>query len=141
MSLAILFYLSGVIIALLLFAKKVEVERKRTFILLRAISRGDERVRELSHRSTHLYSEGKEKLIFFLTKQLPLKTKSILNRAGAQASVLSGIYMEKIRGIKRLRSTDQGISEFFRSLADKEAVQESGEGIEKGSQNSEEVVE
>jgi hypothetical protein len=133
MPLTTIFFLSGLVIALLLFAKKIEMEHKRTFILLKAISRGDERVRDLSHQLAHTYSEGKEKLFFFATKQLPMRSKTLWSKAGTQAQEIGEAYLEKIRGAKILKRGDQGISEFFKNLRDKEIREDIESGILKDS--------
>lgn len=121
MALTITFFFSGAVLALMLFTKRIEMEHKRTFILLRAISRGDERVRNWAHRSAHIYSEGKEKASFFLVKQLPMRTKNFVNKTSSQVEELGAVYLEKIRGVKMLKpSADEGLSDFFKNLSSKE---------------------
>ncbi|MEX0932441.1 MAG: hypothetical protein WDZ61_00915 [Parcubacteria group bacterium] len=143
MALTITFFISGVAIALMLFTKRVEMEHKRTFILLRAISRGDERVRSWAHRSAHLYSEGKEKASFFLVKQLPIRTRNLWNKTSSQAGELGAVYLDKIRGARILKSTDEGLSDFFRNLSSRESEEEKkGEedAVEQGSQKDKDIV-
>ncbi len=139
MSLPIIFLFSGLVISSILLAKKIEIKYKRTFLLLRAITRGDERVRDYSHRFAHFYSESKEKAHLLVSRRLPLHSKKLLSKANTKVQDLSSIYLEKIRGIKALKRTDDGISDFFKNLSNKELGR--NETASEGSQNLEEVVE
>ena len=72
-----LFLLSGIVLATIMLAKRMEEKRRKTplIFVLRAISRGDERLREFNHQAVHFYSQGKEKAVFFITKQLPMRSR------------------------------------------------------------------
>ncbi len=111
-----LFILSGTAIAILLVAKRVEEKRRKTNFVLRLVSLGDTRVRELHHVSVHYYSEVKEKTGFFIKKQLPRYSKSSLNKIVAQAQERLDLYLESLRDSKLLKKSD-GISEFFQTMS------------------------
>lgn len=89
---------------------------KKNFLILSLISRGDIRARELSHDVAHLYSEFRGWLEFFVKKQLPLRTKSTLNKSQVFIKEQSDKYLELIRDSKLLRKSD-GISEFFKNVS------------------------
>jgi len=112
-----LFILSGAIIVTLAVAKRVEEKKKRTPFVLRAVSKGDVRVREIHHEALRQYSEAKDKSSFYLRKQLPLKMKSLANKLQVYVKGRGTEYFGDIRGAKLLRKRD-GISEFFKSISD-----------------------
>jgi hypothetical protein len=93
------------------------LKRKRPLLILSMISRGDRLVRDIYHKLASFYSEGKEKLIFFVNKQLPLRTKNIFYK-------LLNFIKEKfedtfgnIRNSRLLKKSD-GISEFYKNISE-----------------------
>lgn len=133
MTLSILFFVSGGVVLLLLLTKMLEVRYKRSFFLLRLISRGDTRVRDLSHEGARLYSEGKERAEFFFKKQLPLHTKNFVNKAEIFIKEQAAVYAEKMRDARLLKPKNEGISEFFKTMADME--KETAAGLEDTPEN------
>lgn len=112
-----LFVVSGGIIATLAVAKRIEEKKKRTPFVLKAVSRGDERVRELHHEALRQYSQAKEKSAFWVKKQLPLKLKSTINKLQAYAKEMSVEYLGDVRGSRMIKKSE-GISEFFKNISD-----------------------
>ncbi|MEK7227396.1 MAG: hypothetical protein AAB641_00705 [Patescibacteria group bacterium] len=110
------FIFSGIALATLTLTKRVEERRKTGVFLLKLISKGDERVRELHHKSLHLYSTGKEKTAFFVKKQLPMRSKNSLHKLYAKLSEQTKKYMGDIRDSRLLKKSD-GISEFFKNMS------------------------
>jgi hypothetical protein len=119
MTFQIIFIISGLGIALLIWAKVWEERRHKKPLLLRLVSMGDEHVRTLSHEMAHRYSELKEELHFFWHKQLPLHTKNIFNKTRDVIKERAEKHIGDIRGSKFLRKND-GLSEFFKSISEKE---------------------
>ncbi len=119
MFLSIVFLICGVVIAALIGAKIVEGRNKRKPAILRLISLGDERTRDLTQRFAHFYSEKKAKMGFFIEKQLPFKTKTLINKANTYIKEKAEKHIGDIRGSKFLRKSD-GISEFFKNISEKE---------------------
>ncbi len=117
--LEITFAISGVMLTVLTLAKLWEMRRKKPMLVLALISRGDERVRHLSHDLTHSYTEWRAKVEFFLNKQLPLHTKNFIQKTNSIVKDKVVEYTGDIRGSKLLRKSE-GLSEFFQSLAEKE---------------------
>ena len=116
MFLTTVFILSGVALALLIGAKYVEERRGRKLLILNLISKGDLHVRDLSHRTAHEYAELRERAEFFIKKQLPMHSRSLLNKSQALAQEKSAKYLELIRDSKLLKKSD-GISEFFKNVS------------------------
>lgn len=117
------FILAGVVLAALILAKMYEmkgssINRQKVF-MLRAISKGDERARDLYRKSLHLYSDGKHKALFFLEKQLPTKAKIYTNRVLAKLAEVSEERFGNIRNSRFLEKRE-GISEFFKSISEME---------------------
>ena len=112
-----LFILSGTILAVLMIAKRVEERRKTEVFLLKAISRGDARVRELHHQAVHFYSMGKEKIVFFVKKQLPMYSKISVIKAVNKFKEKTEHHIGNIRDSRLLKKSD-GISEFFKNISD-----------------------
>lgn len=119
MALQITFIFSGVMVALILIAKIWEEKSRKSFFLLRLISKGDERIRMYSINAAHEYSDFKEKTNFFISKQLPLHTKNLVNKSTAFLSEKFAEYTGHVRGSKFLKK-NEGISEFFKSMSEKE---------------------
>lgn len=114
-----IFILSGTIIVLLPVAKRLEEKRKKPFFVLDAISRGDIHIRELYHKTIRLYSEWKEKVLFFLKKQMPMHSRNFLNKLLFFLKEKKGQYINNMRDSRLLKKPD-GISEFFKSISDVE---------------------
>lgn len=119
MLLIYLFILSGLVLAMLLVAKRVEEKKRKTVFVLKLISKGDERVRELHHEAVHFYSLGKEKAQFFIQKQLPRYSKSSLNKVLARVEENLEKYLLSLRDSRLLKKSD-GISEFFKTMSEVE---------------------
>lgn len=118
MTFEIIFAVSGVLIIVLLLAKIREMKKQKP-LLLRLISLGDERARVIGHKGAHFYADSKEKADFFLNKQLPLHTKNFLNKSELFVQEQTAKLAESIRD-SRLLKKDDGISEFFKSISEKE---------------------
>jgi hypothetical protein len=119
MFLEIVFAVSGLMVALLLGAKVWEGRYQRPFFLLSLISRGDERVRGLSHKSAHLYVDIKEKGKFFVEKELPLRTQAFAMKVNGFVKEKYDTFLEEIRGPRFLKRSE-GVSEFLKNLSEKE---------------------
>jgi hypothetical protein len=115
MFLETIFLISGVGIALLLLTKMREIQKGRTPLLLRIISLGDSRMKDMSHQTAHLYSDTKESLKFFVEKQLPLHTKNTYNKLKATFDEKAAMLMNDVRGHKIFKK-DGGISEYFKQM-------------------------
>lgn len=102
----------------LTIAKRVEEKHKKTFFVFKAISLGDERLREIHHQSLHFYSKGKEKAAFWLKKQLPLKLRSLWNRALVLGKESTKKLVGDLRDSRLLKKKSDGMSEFFKNISD-----------------------
>jgi len=116
MFLTIVFLLSGLALVVLVGAKYLEERRGERILVLNLISKGDLHVRNLSHRAAHEYTELREKAEFFVKKQLPMYSKSLLNKSQTLVQEKSAKYLELIRDSKLLKKSD-GISEFFKNVS------------------------
>jgi hypothetical protein len=114
-----IFILSGVALATLLVAKRIEEKKKRPVFILNLISRGDTHMRELHHRAVQYYSLGKEKGVFLVQKQLPRYSRSSLNKALALLEDRVKKHFDSIRDSRLLKKSD-GISEFFKNISEVE---------------------
>lgn len=132
MALTIIFILSGVGLIMLILVKMRSIQTKKPVLLLGLISLGDYRVRDVYQKTTHHYSEVKEKGRVLVTKQLPMHSKNLLNKAETLVKEKSEKYLGNIRNSRLLNNKKEGLSEFFKNLSDKES---------KDSQNSEDRVE
>ena len=119
MTLIAIFAVSGLVILTLLVTKSLERKRKKSFFILAAVSRGDIRIRELYHRAVRLYSEGKEKILFFFKKQIPIHSKNFLNKLLSFLREKRAQYIDNMRNSRLLKKSD-GISEFFKNMSDVE---------------------
>ncbi|MFH1472998.1 MAG: hypothetical protein ABIF06_01110 [bacterium] len=111
-----IFLFSGIISATLIIAKRLEEKRKKTFPLLAIISKGDKRIRELSHEATHWYAEFKEKAEHFLKKQLPMHSRSFVNRSNTYVKERMDKHLNNLRASKLLKKPD-GLSEYFKNVS------------------------
>lgn len=120
MFLITIFIVSGLGVIALVSAKVWEERKRRRPLLLKLVSLGNERVRILSHEAAHRYSEYRGDMQFFFEKQLPLHSRNIANKAQALIKEKSEKYIEEVRNSKFFKK-DEGISEFFKSIAEKES--------------------
>ncbi len=120
MTLTIIFALSGIGLIILILVKMKTLQTKKPDLLLGLISLGDHRVRNVYQKTTHHYSEVKEKGIVLVTKQLPMHSKNILNKAEILVKEKSEKYLGNIRNSRLLNNKKKGLSEFFKNLSDKE---------------------
>ncbi|MFZ2484851.1 MAG: hypothetical protein WAW81_02855 [Minisyncoccia bacterium] len=133
-----IFTISGLSIATLVFTKRLEEKRRKQFFISRAISRGDIHAREFYQKAVHLYSEGKEKVIFFYRRQIPIHSKNSLNKFLSYVAERREQYLNNMRDSRLLKKSD-GISEFIKNMSDVEKGNgEIHDGLEDGSQNAEE---
>lgn len=112
-----IFILSGVGIVTLTISKRLEERRKTSVFLLKAVSRGDERVREIHHKALHHYFHGKDRFAFWFKKQMPLKLRSLWNRFRTHMQEKSVTYLGDVRNSRLLKKPD-GISEFFKNISE-----------------------
>lgn len=112
------FILAGVAIATLTVAKRFEIKSsaERRIFILRAVSRGDERARDLYHKSLRFYSEGKIKAVFFFKKQLPVRIKIYTNKSVAWFQARFEERFGDVRGSRFIKR--EGISEFFKNISE-----------------------
>ncbi len=114
-----LFALSGMTLATLVVAKRIENRSGKRFFLLRAISMGDTHIRDLYHRGLDFYSEGKDKSLFFIKKQLPLKVKKGLTKAQTLVQEKLESRLGNVRN-SRLLKRRESLSEFFKNISEVE---------------------
>ncbi len=116
------FILAGVVLAALILAKMYEIKGSdvsRRLFVLKAISKGDERARDLYKKGLHFYSDGKHQFLFFVQKQLPTKARIYTNRALTKLQEMSEERFGNIRN-SRLINRKEGISEFFKNISEVE---------------------
>jgi hypothetical protein len=97
----------------------IEDKNKTKPLFLKLVSLGDERVRNATTEFAHKYSVWKEKSHIYITTQLPLRSKNLLNKAVALAKERFEKHVGDIRGSKFLKKSD-GLSEYFKSISEKE---------------------
>ncbi len=119
MFLPITFVISGLIIVALVGAKMIEDSKKRKPLFLKLVSLGDERVRNATLDFAHKYSEWKERGHIYLTNQLPLRSKNLLNKVTALLKERLQRHVGDIRGSKFLKKKD-GLSEYFKNISEKQ---------------------
>ena len=135
-----IFTVSGLSIVLLIVAKKIEEKRKKPLFISEMISRGDIHVRKFYHTAVHLYSEGKEKGLFLLKKQIPIHSKNSLNKTISFLKEKRVQYINNMRDSRLLKKSD-GISEFFKNMSEVEKGNGTIHDVyEDSSQNIEEKV-
>jgi hypothetical protein len=135
-----IFAISGLSIATLIVAKRLEEKRKKTLFVSRAISKGDIHIRRLYHATVHFYSEGKEKGLFLLKKQIPIHSKNSLNKTISFLKEKRVQYINNMRDSRLLKKSD-GISEFFKNMSEVEKGNGTIHDVyEDSSQNIEEKV-
>lgn len=127
-------------VILLISAKVWEEKNRKSFFLLRAISKGDEHIRDLSIKSAHQYADLKEKSKFVVGKQLPLHSKNFLNKSAIFLQEKSTKYFGDIRNSRLLGGKNEGISEFLKDISQMEKGGEINDEMnsegENNSQNS-----
>lgn len=114
-----LFILSGVVIAALIVAKMIELRGSKPLFILRAVSKGDERARDMYHKGLKFYSDGKVRLVFFMKRELPVRARIYFNKGLAWANERLEERFGDMRN-SRLLSRREGISEFFKSISEVE---------------------
>ncbi len=117
MTITLLFAISGFVIVSMALAKKWEERRKKPTIILSAISKGDTWVKDVNHHAANLYTQGRERSIFMIQKQAPLRAKSFWNKFVAYVHEMAEKYLGDMRDSRLLKRSD-GISEFFKNISD-----------------------
>ena len=115
-----LFAFSGAVLVILTTAKIVEGKRRKTFFVLKAISRGDKRLRELKEKALHSYSQSKERTAISLKKQLPLRVRSMWNKTLIWSKDSAQKLIGDLRDSRLLKKRTDGMSEFFKNISDLE---------------------
>jgi hypothetical protein len=126
---SIIFLLSGLMIVFLIHAKMIETKNQKKPAILRFVSMGDEHVRTLSVEVAHRYTDLKGRAEFFINKQFPMHARNFVNKTNAVIKERVEKHVGDIRGSKFLKKSD-GLSEFFKSLSEKETngrIEEEGE--------------
>lgn len=141
MTFVIPFAVSGLVIVLLLATKALEQNRRKHYFLTRLISRGDTYVREVYHRVVNSYFEFKEWFMVFFKKQLPLRSRNVLNKFTFYLKEKREVYLQGMRD-SRLIKKREGISEFLKNVSNTERGNgEINETYEDHSQNEEKRLE
>lgn len=136
MATLITFIASGIMIIILVAAKVWEEKSRKSFFLLRLISKGDSHFREFSQNAAHMYADLKEKAGFVIGRQLPLHTRNFTNKTVARVQEKSKKYMGDLKEGNFFGRKNEGISEFLKDIRDMEEDNEAlNNGEEKGSQN------
>ncbi len=112
-----IFAISGITLIILTLAKRFELRKKRATFILKAISIGDERAKELQHKMLNLYAEGKDRIVFFVKKELPLKLKKFVGIVVSYLKARWESYFGNIRNSHLIRK-EEGISEFFKNISE-----------------------
>ncbi len=110
------FGISGLVIVILMTAKRLEEKRRKSFFILNMISKGDIHTRELYHKAVRLYSEGKEKTSFLLKRRVPIHAKNSMNKLLSFLKEKREQYVSNMRDSRLLKKPD-GISEFFKNMS------------------------
>lgn len=116
MTLVVIFFISGLAILTLIVVKDLEIKRKRSFFITRAISKGDIHARKIYQKTVDLYSEGKEGSSFFFKKRLPIHSRNLFNKLTSFLEEKRQLYIDNMRDSKLLKKSD-GISEFFKNMS------------------------
>jgi hypothetical protein len=114
-----LFILSGVALTSLTIAKRIELKGRESSFILRIVSKGDERARDLYHQALHFYTTGKHRVVFVVKKQLPLRAKSYLTKGVLYIKEKGENRFGNIRN-SRLISKRDGMKEFFKNISEVE---------------------
>ena len=114
-----IFAISGVAIVTLIAAKMLEEKRSTKLFISRWIMRSDEQFKDWYHRMLYIYSAGKDRISFFMTKEIRLHSKNTFNKFLAYLKEKRGQYETNMRNSRLLKKQD-GISEFFKSISDVE---------------------
>jgi hypothetical protein len=128
-------------IIILIGAKIWEEKNRKSFFLLRGISKGDTHIREFSQNAAHRYADMKEELKFMIKRQVPLHTRNIANKSYSLIQEKSNKFISDLKEGKLFGRKNEGISEFLKDISEMEKDNEitSNEG-EEGSQNDETLV-
>lgn len=137
----ITFIASGVLIIILIIAKVWEEKNRKSFFVLRGISKGDAQIRELSQNAAHIYADWREKIRFIVKRQLPLHTKNTLNKTITLVGEKSKQYIGDIKEGRMFGKKSEGISEFLKDISEMEKENGAVENEEgEGSQNKKDQV-
>lgn len=150
MTSIVIFALSGVVIVLLPVVKMLEKKRSKRFLVFILISKSDTYIREFYHKILNLYSEGKEKVAFFLKQRVPRHSKNSFNKLLSFLKEKREQYANNMRNAKFLKKSD-GMSEFLKNMSNIEKgngeindvykdASPNDRSVGRGSQNSEEDV-
>lgn len=112
-----IFAVSGIMIILLTVAKGLSGRRGKNFFILRAISRGDTYARRVYHLVIHFYSESRDRILFFLQKQIRMHMRNSWNKMLAFVHNRRDRYLNQMRDSKLLKK-QEGISDFLRNISD-----------------------
>lgn len=111
-----IFAISGLGIVVLTATKIFEQKRKKQLFISNAISRGDIHVRRFYHTAVHLYSEIKDKTLFFFQKKIRMHSRNFLNKSLSFLKEKREQYVNNTRNSRLLKKSD-GISEFFKNMS------------------------
>jgi len=128
-------------IIILITGKMWEEKNRKSFFLLRWISKGDERFREFSQSSAHKYADLKEDAGFLIKRQVPLHTRNIANKTYAMFQEKGNKFLSDLKEGKLFGRKNEGISEFLKDISEME--KENGQTLDEdreGSQNDETLV-
>ena len=122
MTIIAIFTISGVAIAVLILSKKYELRFKKSTLVLRLVSKGDERLKELNHRLAEHYLKARDGVERFIKKTVRMRVKLNLNKATGFVKERMDEYSESLRDAKLLKKSD-GLSEFFKNIKEVEKGQ------------------
>lgn len=117
-----IFTVSGVAIAVLILSKKYELRYKKETLVLRLVSRGDERLKELNHKLAEHYLKARDEIERFIKKTVRMRVKLSLNKFTSFIKERMDEYSESLRDTRLLKKSD-GLSEFFKSIKEVEKGQ------------------
>lgn len=114
------FILAGVALIAMTVAKRFEMRdsESRKILILRLISKGDERVRNLYHEGLRFYSDGKLKAVFFMKKQLPARAKIYATKNLSWIRARFEARFGDMRNSRLIKREEGGVSEFFKNISE-----------------------
>ena len=129
-----IFAISGATLIAFITTKILEEKMRKQLFLSTWIRKCDEYTREWYHSGLHWYSAGKDRISFFINKEVKLHSKNFLNKLASYLKEKRDQYETNMRNSRLLKKSD-GISEFFKSISDVEKGNGSiDESLEDGSQ-------
>ncbi|MEX0919454.1 MAG: hypothetical protein WDZ64_01740 [Parcubacteria group bacterium] len=123
MILVTVFTVSGVAIIVLMVAKRLEIKRESTPNILRLVSKGDTKLRNLHHKTVDLYFETKDNLGFLIKKKAPTHFKLSFNKMVGRLKTQLEEYINDLREAKLIKKQG-GISEFFKNISESEKTKD-----------------